>query len=140
MSKWPELSVLEQAAGQPFGGRYGHSERSPHNGYIQLLYRVGAVGLFTFLMSLTITAIKLYGLGIKRSSQTYSALAFALLFGLIFYYIPYSIQPEHSVIFGVAVSLARQGIRETKLCKIGRQDQVEQIAVSDRVNHLKNSR
>ena len=140
LSKWPELSVFEQAVGQPFGGRYGHSERSPHNGYIQLLYRVGAVGLFIFLASLTITVIKLFGIGMRRSNQTYSGLAFALLFGLVFYYIPYSMQPEHSIIFGMAISLARLGIRETKFSEISGQNRSVRRTLFGQADRINNSR
>jgi O-antigen ligase len=118
LSKWPELSVLQQAAGQPFGGGYGHSERAPHNGYVQLLYRVGAIGLLAYLISLVGTSVRLFLSGMKQPNQSNYGLSLALLTGLVFYYIPYSMQPEHAVIFGMAISLSRLGIRKSQLSAI----------------------
>lgn len=108
---FPKLSILYQLFGEPMAGSPGGLKVGLHNFYLQVLSRVGMAGLGFIIIFYVILLVRL-SLNSKRQPQyrVYYALLFMLLCHQITFYIPYSNQPEHGIILGIAASLARRRI------------------------------
>lgn len=108
---WPKLPFSSQLLGEPMGSRVAGIRSALHNFYLQILSRVGLIGILSILFFYFKTMFKLYLNAISSSeNRIYYALFFMLLLGQLTFYIPYSCQAEHGIILGIAYSLAKRKI------------------------------
>ncbi|MDD4914422.1 MAG: O-antigen ligase family protein [Methylococcales bacterium] len=118
MSGWEQylelftkLSTLYQVFGEPMAGSPGGLKEGLHNFYLQVLSRVGLIGLGIIMACYAVSLFKLFvNAGRQPQYRLYYALFFMLLFEQLTFYIPYSNQPEHGIILGIAASLARRRV------------------------------
>jgi O-antigen ligase len=104
---WQRLSTLYQFFGEPMAGSPGGLKEGLHNFYLQVLSRVGIFGLGIIILTYLLAMLKLFINSISfPADRMYYALFFMLLIGQLAFYIPYSNQPEHGIILGIAMSLA----------------------------------
>lgn len=111
MGYWFNQGFFAQLLGDPFGSGYAGLANSPHNFFYQSLLRAGILGnlliSFFYIGTLFKLYINVYG---DNKNLFYPALFFIIIAGQMIYYIPYSIQPEHGILIGIAASLARRNI------------------------------
>lgn len=106
---WDKLGLMDQLFGEPFGSGYAGSQTAPHNMFFHSLLRAGMLGTFILVWFYLGILLRLYcRLLIDKSNLVYISLFFMLVIAQIAYYIPYSPQPEHGVILGIAASLAKR--------------------------------
>jgi len=109
MRYWVKLDFLHQLLGEEFGGSYAGLLNTPHNFFFHSLLRTGILG--NFLISFFYFGILLkfyFNLISDQSNRFYSSLFTMLLVAQMVFYIPYSIQPEHGILLGIAASLAKR--------------------------------
>lgn len=115
LNYWGDQDITNQLLGDPFGGGYAGSPRSPHNFFFHSLLRTGLVGNLLLIFLYSGVLLRLYWkIGRDQPQSVYPSLFFALIVGQLAYYIPYSPQAEHGILLGVAISLAKRGITEAK--------------------------
>jgi len=109
MEYWQPRPFLNQAFGDPFGGKYAGMDVVPHNFFFHSLLRAGLFGTLLIIMFYLFILGKLY-LNIRQhpDNRIYLMLFFMLIIGQMAYYIPYGPQPEHGIILGIAASLAKR--------------------------------
>ncbi|MFZ0257216.1 MAG: O-antigen ligase family protein [Gammaproteobacteria bacterium] len=122
LSSWGDWDLLSKLIGEPFGSGWDSGrDVSPHNYYIETLLRTGLLGLTAFLAVFGRTLVRLYRGTARDMDSVYAPLLFAMMLSQLVYYVAYGIEPEHSVILGIAVSLAcigsvprssKRGVRE----------------------------
>jgi hypothetical protein len=111
MIYWNKLGFLEQLLGEPWGSGYAGGVRTPHNMFFNSLLRAGSFGTFIYGLFYLVLLIKLFfNLLINKSDRLYPTLFFMLIVAQITYYIPYTPQPQHGIILGIAASLAKRGM------------------------------
>jgi len=121
---WQELlykwihsdSFVTYAVGKPFGSGYDRFQSGaqgikkvqymPHNYYIALLYRGGLISLFAFLW-LFWRAYTVLTVRIKSKQDPNAPIIFAMLIGLLIYFIPYQLEYPQMIIFGLLLSLIK---------------------------------
>lgn len=128
LTKWANGGIQEYLIGNPFGSGYerfladlGHvTNYSPHNFYLQMLLRVGLVGLMAILVAY-LYAIRRLWIGRLQDATTgfagYLPLAAVLVSSLVFFY-PYGAHFIQGLFLGLALAvmpetqLARQKLVE----------------------------
>lgn len=109
-------SAVTYLVGKPFGSGYERyaSETSgqkigymPHNFYVQLLYRGGLLGLFAFLWAVGKGMATLWA-RLRRKDDALAPLLFAMLVAQLVYYIPYGIDYNQMILFGLLLGMITQ--------------------------------
>ena len=115
LEAWNKLSLTNKLLGLPMAEIAGSVNVKIHSFYVQMLDRLGVLGLIILLSFYLLLLAKLY-FSIKHHPQHtfYFALFFMLIIGVLVFYIPYSIQPEQCVILGIAYSIITQGPAKSK--------------------------
>jgi hypothetical protein len=117
-------SAVTYLVGKPFGSGYERyaSETGgakigymPHNFYVQLLYRGGLVGLFAFLWAVGKGMSTLWA-KLRRKDDAIAPLLFAMLVAQLVYYIPYGIDYNQMILFGLLLGMITQ--ERTKLISV----------------------
>lgn len=106
LDDWTRYSVLDIFTGRPYGAGYsrvvlGHLvDYSPHNFYVQLLLRIGLVGIALFLLFQFVLMISFFD---KKASTEVREARFvlsAVMTGLLVYYISYQADFIAGAIYG----------------------------------------
>lgn len=115
LEAWNKLSLTNKLLGLPMAEIAGSVNVKIHSFYVQMLDRLGVLGLIILLSFYLLLLAKLY-FSIKHHPQHtfYFALFFMLIIGVLVFYIPYAIQPEQCVILGIAYSIITQGPAKSK--------------------------
>lgn len=100
--------------GRPFGAGYerylpslGYSvDVAPHNYYVEVLLRTGAVGLIVLLTLYGALVQRSLSPPVEPSLRPFQRMALVLLASQLVYFIPYSPAPEQGILLGLALSLA----------------------------------
>lgn len=109
-------SAVTYLVGKPFGSGYERyaSETGgakigymPHNFYVQLLYRGGLVGLFAFLWAVGKGMATLWA-KLRRKDDALAPLVFAMMVAQLVYYIPYGIDYNQMILFGLLLGMITQ--------------------------------
>lgn len=97
--------------GFPFGSGYERwvmgalRDYAPHNFYVSVLLRMGAIGLLSFLVMHVLIHINLLALSrLKKLDDDMKLIVNALLWSSLIYYIPYQASFLHGIIYGLALS------------------------------------
>lgn len=113
-------SVVTYLIGKPYGSGYtryatnfggGEVGYSPHNFYVQLLYRGGLLGLLSFVW-FAVSSLRMLVMQSRHGDDNAMLLA-AILISLFVYYIPYGMTYEQILPVGLALALLarqRQGL------------------------------
>ncbi|WP_446809602.1 hypothetical protein ACH50O_20490 [Methylomonas sp. 2BW1-5-20] len=110
---WNKLAFWEQFLGEPFGSGYAGNVTAPHNMFFHSLLRAGAFGTFIYLLFYSILLVKLFlYILMNKNDRLYPSQFFMLIVAQIAFYIPYSPQPQHGILLGIAASLVIRGIAE----------------------------
>lgn len=119
LGQYSEWSYRDQAFGRPFGSGFERtvttvdgetriSETSPHNYYVEILFRVGSIGLILFVLTIFVHLVRLVQLrsvpSLGSSAILYSVL---LVMGSI-YAITYRVPELFGVILGCSFALLRR--------------------------------
>lgn len=102
-------SPKEWMLGKPYGSGYERYSGgrlkgySPHNFYIQLLLRIGAVGLLLFLWAHFALRKRVQQLASRSADTTASTVLLALLLANLLYYIPYQGFYLQGAFYGVLI-------------------------------------
>ena len=124
IDKWK--NQLERSADTPltgigFGGYWGLTEQpgdvgiSPHNLYVQLWVKLGALGLICYLLinGLILTAMARAYLRLKTAADAqalYPALGIMALVGSHIYYFAYGLEDNGLMVLGLALAGTRYGL------------------------------
>lgn len=105
LNDWQKLELGQQLIGKPFGSSYARLTNTPHNCYLQVMYRTGYIGLLAMFFMYGSTLIRLLG---RRGSMAEEAagiktLLLALVVGQLVYFVPYAFTPEHGILMGMAI-------------------------------------
>ena len=105
LKDWQNLGLGRQLIGKPFGSSYGGLPNSPHNGYLQVMYRTGYVGLLAMLAMFGATLVRLLRKrqGEEKRDTDAAILVFVLVVGQLIYLVPYGFSTEQGVLMGVAI-------------------------------------
>lgn len=109
------------AVGKPMGAGYNRTiedaEReitvAPHNYYVQVMMRVGVVGLLIFMLTYAIVIRRLLAMYRTGDSSIDPRPLVVLLAIQLVYYVPYNGDPPQAVLLGVALSVAAAAARGT---------------------------
>lgn len=114
LSDYTRYQPYEWLIGKPYGTGYERyvlgkvQDFSPHNFFVQLLLRVGAIGLLLFVITHAYLHIQSHR-KLQRSDtdNTNSAIIFAVLLANILYYIPYQGFYMQGAFYGVLIGYFR---------------------------------
>ena len=115
VEKWATGGPRSIAIGQSFGtdpGRYVHDERgglrrivyTAHNFYVQTLFSLGLLGLFSFVIAAAFVVRGLYRLCRSGSAEPEASALFVLIAMQLTYYVPYGADYLQSLIFGIGLA------------------------------------
>lgn len=120
LKQWTAAGPRAWVIGSPYGRGFARAEKpggkevafAPHNYYVQLLLRVGLIGLLAFV------ALHLYLLkgAVRLAGEPHGELTgyamIGLLFSLLLFYIPYSPYYSHGLFTGLMLALILQHGRQ----------------------------
>lgn len=109
MIYWNKLGFWDQLFGEPWGSGYAGSPRTPHNMFFYSLLRAGSFGTLIYILLYLALLIKLFfNILANKDCRLYTSLFFMLIVAQMVFYIPYSPLPQHGIILGIAMSLAKR--------------------------------
>lgn len=106
-------SPVTYLVGKPFGSGYDRYESDfggkkvgfmPHNLYVQLLYRGGLIGLGAFLWGVG-QGFKTLWVKLRHKDDAMAPVLFAMLVAQLVYYVPYGIDYDQMLLFGLLLGM-----------------------------------